>query len=48
MLVDDDCDIKCFYTNACSVIGKMDELRNRVVGYSIVGITESWGSSEIS
>jgi len=26
----------------------MDELKNCVVGYDIVGITESWGSSEIS
>ena len=26
----------------------MDELKHQVVGYDVVGITESWGSSEIS
>jgi len=26
----------------------MDDLRHRVVGYDIIGITESWGCSEIS
>jgi len=40
--------IKCLYTNACSIMGKMDDLRNRVVGYDIVGITESWGSNEVT
>jgi len=46
--VNEDCSIKCFYTNACSVAGKMDELKNRIIGYDIIGISESWGSNEIS
>ena len=40
--------VKCFYSNANSVISKMDELRQRSVGCNIVGITESWATSDIS
>ena len=36
------------YTNACSVIGKMDELSIRASNYDIIGITETWGSCDIS
>jgi len=39
--------VKCLYTKAGSVIAKMDELRNRGVGYDIIGVTESWENSEI-
>jgi len=46
--VNEERNIKCLYTNACSVMGKMDDLRNRLVGYDVVGITESWGSDEIT
>jgi len=40
--------MKCFYTNANSVIGKMSELRERTKGYDIVGIVETWANSHIS
>jgi len=40
--------VKCFYSNANSVISKMDELRHRIVGCNIVGIAESWTTSDIS
>jgi len=40
--------IRCMYTNACSVIGKMDELSIRASNYDIKGITETWGSCDIS
>ena len=33
--------IRCMYTNACSVIGKMDELSIRASNYDIIGITET-------
>ena len=39
----------CFYTNASSLIPKLDELKQRVTenGYHLVGITESWGKQDI-
>jgi len=40
--------VKRFYTNANSVISKMDELRQRTKGCSVVGVTESWATSNIS
>ena len=40
--------VKCFYTNANSVISKMDELRERVKGCNLVGIMESWATNNIS
>lgn len=35
---------KCLYTNANSVIGKMDELRHRIHtdNYAIIAVTETW------
>jgi len=38
------------YTNACSLPGKMDELRNFAYtgNYDIIGITETWATEEIS
>jgi len=43
-----DRSVKCFYTNANSVVSKMDELRERVKGCSVVEITESWATNNIS
>ena len=42
--------MKCMYTNACSVIGKMDELRYVAQNedYSVIGITETWGNETIN
>jgi len=42
-----DVKLKCFYTNACIVLGKMHELRERMQGYDIVGIVETWANGEI-
>jgi len=40
---------KCMYTNANSVIGKMDELRLKVSSnnYDIIAITESWAREDV-
>lgn len=40
--------MSCFYTNANSLIGKMEEFRERVIGYDIIGVTETWGRSDIT
>ena len=40
--------IRCMYTNACSVIGKMDELSIQASNYDIIGITKTFGSCDIS
>ena len=42
--------LKCFYTNANSVVTKIDELRRRTDKgeYDIIGITETWGRPDIS
>lgn len=41
---------KCFYTNANSIIAKMDELRHKIFthNYDIIAITESWANDDIS
>ena len=39
--------LKCWYTNANSVVGKLAKKRLRVRDYDIVGITESWASRNI-
>ena len=38
------------YTNACSIVGKMDELRYVAQNedYSIIGISETWANESIS
>ena len=42
--------LKSIYTNANSVIGKMDELRIKAQGgcFDVVAITESWANDDIS
>jgi len=38
------------YTNACSIIGKMDELRYMAQNgnFSVIGVTETWGNETIN
>ena len=38
------------YTNACSLFGKMDELRYMAQNgdFSVIGITETWGNETIN
>jgi len=40
----------CFYTNANSLIGKMDEFKFRILrsDYHIVSVTESWATANIT
>ena len=40
--------IKCFYTNANSVVGKMDKLRETVKDSNIIEIVETWTTEDIS
>ena len=42
--------LKCFYTNANSVVTKIDELRRRTDKreYDIIRITETWGRPDIT
>jgi len=42
--------MNCMYTNACSIIGKMDELRYVAQNedFSVIGITETWGNETIN
>ena len=42
--------LKCLYTNANSVILKVDELRERVLleAFDVVAVTETWATQEIS
>ena len=41
-----DTSLKCWYTNACSLVNKMSELRERVQNevYDIIGISETWAN----
>ena len=41
---------KCMYTNANSIVGKIDELRQRIssTNYDIIAITESWAKDDVS
>jgi len=41
---------KCFYTNANSIIAKMDELRHKIFigNYDIIAVTESWANDDMS
>jgi len=43
-------ELKCFYTNANSLKGKMDELRHRTdsAKFDVVGITETWADSSVT
>jgi len=34
--------LKCFYTNANSLLNKIYELRQRAQGYDVIGIVETW------
>jgi hypothetical protein len=36
------------YSNANSVVGKMSELRKKVEGFDIVGITETWAGVNVN
>ena len=42
--------LKCLYTNANSVISKIDELRDRVLSeaFDVIAITETWATEDIS
>ena len=40
--------MKCLYTNANSVLGKMQELRQRMQDFDVVGITETWATGGIN
>ena len=35
------------YTNACSLIGKISELRYRAENFDLIGITETWATTDI-
>jgi len=39
--------LRCAYTNANSVIGKMTGLRHRVDAYDLIRIVESWGTEAV-
>lgn len=40
--------LKCLYTNANSLINKMDELRHRAEEMDIIAVTETWATAEIT
>lgn len=40
--------LKCLYTNANSIVGKMAEFRQRMDGIDVAGITESWANEYIN
>jgi len=40
--------LKCFYTNVDSLLGKFEEFRNRVHEYHIIGIVETWLTEDIN
>ena len=42
--------MKCIYTNACSVVGKIDDLRYLAQNEepNIIGISETWANETIS
>ena len=46
----DSTGLRCMYTNACSLPGKMDELRNLVDtdNFDVIAITETWANEVIS
>ena len=41
--------MRCYYTNANSLVNKMDELRHRVdgAGYHVVAVTETWANGGV-
>lgn len=39
--------LKCFYTNANSLVNKIEEFKQRVHGYDIIGVSETWFHSDI-
>ena len=43
-----DVRLKCLYTNANSVVGKMNELRQRVDGQDIIGVVETWATDNVT
>ena len=42
-----DTGIRCMYTNACSLIGKVTELRQRADNFDLMGITETWATADM-
>ena len=40
--------LKCFYTNANSVVGKMSELKLRAQGFDIIGVVQTWATADIN
>ena len=43
-----DVKLKCFYTNANSLVGKMVELRQKAQGLDVIGILETWATAHIN
>src|SRR5664279_2898526 len=45
-----DIRLKCLYTNADSIIGKLDELKQKLEenDYDVIGIVESWANATIN
>ena len=39
--------MRCFYTNANSLTGKIVELKERIKDFDIIGIVETWANDEI-
>ena len=39
--------LKCFYTNANSLVNKIEEFKQRVHGYDIISVSETWFHSDI-
>ena len=48
MVGNGDIRLKCLYSNANSVVGKMHELRERVEGRDIIGIAETWATDNVN
>ena len=46
--VGNDVKLKCFYTNANSVVGKMSELKLRAQGFDSIGVVETWATADIN
>lgn len=42
-----DIRLKCFHTNANSVVEKMSWFRQRSTDHVIMGITETWGNNNV-
>jgi len=43
-----DIRLKCLYSNANSIVGKMQKLRERIDGQNIIGIAETWATDNVT